>query len=43
MSKKIDEVDERPGAKMDSVAADVSAHRADTEAHRGAYRVMEGE
>lgn len=27
--------------KLDAVAADLSAHRADTEAHGGAYRVME--
>ena len=27
--------------KIDAVAADLSAHRADTEAHRGVYRVKE--
>jgi hypothetical protein len=27
--------------KVDSVAADLSAHRADTEAHHGVYRVKE--
>jgi hypothetical protein len=29
--------------KIDAVAADLSAHRADTEAHPGVYRVMESE
>jgi len=29
-------------AKIDSVGADLAAHRADTESHRGAYRVKEG-
>lgn len=28
--------------KIDAVAADVAAHRADTEAHHGVYRVKEG-
>ncbi len=28
--------------KVDAVAADLSAHRADTEAHHGVYRVKEG-
>lgn len=43
MSKQIDEVDQRLGAKIDAVAADVTAHRADTEAHHGVYLVKEGE
>ncbi|ACH38655.1 heptapeptide repeat protein [Citrifermentans bemidjiense Bem] len=29
--------------KIDAVACDLSAHRADTEAHHGVYRVMESE
>uniref|UniRef100_C6E0J4 Uncharacterized protein n=1 Tax=Geobacter sp. (strain M21) TaxID=443144 RepID=C6E0J4_GEOSM len=29
--------------KIDAVAADLSAHRADTEAHHGVYRVMESD
>ena len=29
--------------KIDAVSADLSAHRADTEAHHGMYRVKEGE
>ena len=52
LSKKIDAVDERLSnkiaaidakfsKKMDAVAADLSAHRADTEAHHGVYRVKE--
>jgi hypothetical protein len=28
--------------KMDAVAAELAAHRADTEAHHGIYRVREG-
>ena len=28
--------------KIDAVAADLKAHRADTEAHHGVYRVKEG-
>jgi len=41
LSKKIDAVDERLGKKIDALAADLSAHRADTEAHHGMYRVKE--
>ncbi len=42
LNKKIDDVDEKLGRKIDAVAADLSAHRADTEAHHGVYRVKEG-
>ena len=52
LGRKIDEVDKRLGDKIDSVektlsekidavAADLAAHRADTEAHHGVYRVKE--
>jgi chromosome segregation ATPase len=42
LSKKIDAVDEKLSKKIDAVAADLKAHRGDTEAHRGVYRVKEG-
>lgn len=42
LTKKIDAVDEKLTKKIDAVAADLSAHRADTEAHHGVYRVKEG-
>ena len=38
---KIDAVDEKLSKKIDAVSADLSAHRADTEAHHGVYRVKE--
>ena len=41
LSKKIDTVDEKLSKKIDGVAADIKAHRADTEAHHGVYRVKE--
>ena len=48
LSEKIDRVETRPDKRMDclehkidSVAADLSAHRKDTEAHRPVYRVKE--
>ena len=41
LDKKIDGVEERLGKKIDSVAADLKAHREDTEAHHGIYRVKE--
>jgi hypothetical protein len=41
LSKKIDEVDARLGQKIDAVAADLRAHREDTEAHPKIYRVGE--
>ncbi len=40
LCQKIDAVEEKLGKKIDGVAADLQAHRADTEAHRG-YRVRE--
>jgi hypothetical protein len=40
LNDKIDSVEKRLGAKIDAVAADLSAHRADTEAHN-IYRVRE--
>jgi len=43
LSKRIDDVEESLGKKLDAVAADLSAHRADTEAHHGVYRVKETE
>lgn len=42
LSKKIDAVDEKLSKKIDAVAADLKAHRSDTEAHYGVYRVKEG-
>jgi hypothetical protein len=42
LNDKIDNVETRLSVKLDSVAADLSAHRADTEAHHGVYRVKEG-
>jgi chaperonin cofactor prefoldin len=41
LTAKIDEVDRRLGDKIDAVAADLRAHREDTEAHRGIYQVKE--
>lgn len=41
LSNRIDELDERLSMKLDAVAADLSEHRADTEAHHGVYRVKE--
>ena len=41
LNKKIDAVDEKLSKKIDGVAADLKAHRADTEAHHGVYRVKE--
>lgn len=41
LSKRINELDERLSTKLDAVAADLSEHRADTEAHHGVYRVKE--
>ena len=44
--KKVDQrltvVEARLSAKIDSVSADLAAHRKDTEAHHGVYRVKEG-
>jgi chaperonin cofactor prefoldin len=41
LNKKIDTVDERLGKKIDDMAANLSAHRKDTEAHGTVYRVKE--
>lgn len=41
LSNRINELDERLSTKLDAVAADLSEHRADTEAHHGVYRVKE--
>jgi hypothetical protein len=41
LNKKIDTVELRLGKKIDAVADDLSAHRVDTEAHHGLYRVKE--
>ena len=43
LSQKIDDVERGLTEKLDAVAADLSAHRADTEAHHGVYRVKERE
>ena len=40
---KLDAVDVRLSKKIDDIAADLKAHRADTEAHRELYRVKEPE
>ncbi|WP_224981800.1 hypothetical protein [Geomonas agri] len=39
LETKVDNLD----VKVDKIAVDLSAHRADTEVHTGAYRVMERE
>jgi vacuolar-type H+-ATPase subunit I/STV1 len=39
LDQKIDRVESRLSQKIDAVAADLSAHRADTESHRPVYRV----
>ena len=41
LTKRIDEVDGNLSRRIDAVAADLAAHRADTEAHHGVYRVKE--
>ena len=41
LSRKIDGVEEKLGKKIDGVAADLKAHRLDTEAHHGMYGVRE--
>jgi cytochrome c556 len=38
VNDKVDELE----VKVDGIAADLSAHRSDTEAHHGVYRVKEG-
>lgn len=41
LNQKIDTVEARLSEKIDGVAADLQAHRLDTEAHRYGYRVRE--
>jgi len=41
LGTKIDGVENSLGEKIDTVAADLAAHRADTEAHGPVYRVKE--
>ena len=43
LNQKIDAVDLKLSKRLDGLAADLSAHRADTEAHHGVYRVKESE
>lgn len=43
LSEKLERVETSLCEKIDRIAADVAAHRADTEAHRGVYRVKEGD
>jgi archaellum component FlaC len=42
LNQKIDGVRDELGEKIDAVAADLSAHRRDTEAHPSMYKVKEG-
>ena len=42
LDRKIDGVRDELGQKIDAVAADLSAHRRDTEAHPSLYKVKEG-
>ncbi|MBM4333900.1 MAG: hypothetical protein FJ117_22240 [Deltaproteobacteria bacterium] len=41
LDQKIDSVEARLSEKIDAVAADLAAHRADTEGHRTGYRISE--
>ena len=41
LCRRIDAVEEALSRKIDVVAADLGAHRADTESHHGMYRVKE--
>jgi len=41
LGNRIDSVEENLGSHIDAVAVDLKAHRADTEAHHGIYRVKE--
>ena len=41
LSEKLERVESSLGLKIDKIAAEVTAHRADTEAHQGVYRVKE--
>ena len=42
LNQKIDGVRDELGQKIDAVAADLAAHRRDTEAHPALYKVKEG-
>jgi archaellum component FlaC len=42
LNQKIDGVRDTLGQKIDAVAADLAAHRLDTEAHPSVYKVKEG-
>ena len=42
LDQKIDGVEARLTQKIDAVAADLTAHRRDTEAHPSLYKVKEG-
>jgi hypothetical protein len=42
LNQKIDGVRDELGDKIDGVAADLAAHRRDTEAHPALYKVKEG-
>ncbi len=42
LDQKIDSVRNELGQKIDAVAADLAAHRRDTEAHPSLYKVKEG-
>ena len=41
LSEKLERVESSLGLKIDKIAGEVIAHRADTEAHHGVYRVKE--
>jgi hypothetical protein len=43
LNQKVDNVEIRLSQKIDDVAEDLKAHRADTEAHKELYRVKEPE
>jgi len=42
LSEKLTRVESGLGLKIDKVADEVIAHRADSESHQGVYRVKEG-
>jgi uncharacterized protein YfkK (UPF0435 family) len=42
LTDKIDGVDKKLSDKIDAVAADLAAHRADTEVHEKRYKVSDG-
>lgn len=39
LSEKLERVEFNLGSKLDKLAAEVTAHRADAEAHHGLYRI----